>query len=418
MALVEKKSPTDGDQSPTQDGSAAPRSVSLLDRLEHWTWANYTFPMATGGLALLLSEQTQAFHFRGLQTIGKVVYVFDLAVFTAVTAALVYRFVKFPGTLRSSVTHPTEGLFLGTSTLSLASIIAGMARYGIPSCGPWLITTYRVLFWIYFAGTFIIAVGQYALLFTSPSLKIKDMTPAWDLPIFPFMLSGTIAAAGAGAQPPSQAVPMIVAGLMAQGLGMLVSMCMYASYVRRMIQWGFPSPNSRPAMFIAVGPPAFTGLALIGMANDFPTTQAYFGDPDITVQILRTLATITATFIWSLSLWFFCLSVIACLAVRKQMTFHLNWYAFVFPNVGFTIAVLSMGKMWQSPGVEWTGTAMSILLVALYLFVVANHIRAFIRKDIVYDGRDEDFYVDETVHGHTKPDRADGSDVEQQLKQA
>ncbi|KAJ7764662.1 voltage-dependent anion channel [Mycena olivaceomarginata] len=91
------------------------------------------------------------------------------------------------------------------------------------------------------------------------------MTPAWDLPIFPFMLCGTIAAAGAGLQPPAHAVPMILAALTAQGLGMLVSVLMYANYIHRMIQYGFPSPASRAGMFIAVGPPSFTALALIGL---------------------------------------------------------------------------------------------------------------------------------------------------------
>lgn len=199
----------------------------FLSRLEHFTWANYTFPMSTGGIALLLAEQTQGFVFPGLQTIGKVFYIFDLVVFTLVTISIIYRFVKFPGTLKASITHPTEALFLGTSTLSLASIIAGIARYGIPACGPWLITAYRVLFWIYFLITFTIAVGQYSLLFTSPLLRIQDMTPAWDLPIFPFMLSGTVAASGAAVQPPNEAMPMIIAGLTAQGLGMLVSIMMY-----------------------------------------------------------------------------------------------------------------------------------------------------------------------------------------------
>lgn len=202
----------------------------LLNRLEHWTWANYTFPMSTGGLSLLLSEKTQAFNFRGLQTIGKVVYIFDLVVFSLVTAAIIYRFSRFRGTLKASISHPTEGLFLGTSALSLATIISGIARYGIPECGPWLVVAYRALFWIYFAVTFMIAVGQYSLLFTSPALKIQDMTPAWDLPIFPFMLSGTIASVGASDQPPVHAVPMIVAGLTAQGLGMIVSLFMYACY--------------------------------------------------------------------------------------------------------------------------------------------------------------------------------------------
>lgn len=382
----------------------------LSNRLEHWTWANYTFPMSTGGITLLLSEDTQAFSFTGLQTIGKVVYIWDLVVFTTVTAAIIYRFTKFPGTLKASIKHPTEGLFLGTAALSLASIIASIARYGIPSCGPWLVVAYRVLFWTYFACTFLIAAGQYSLLFTLKELKIQDMSPAWDLPIFPFMLSGTIASTGASFQPPNHAVPMIVAGLTAQGLGMIVSILMYACYIHRMIQYGFPSPNSRPGMFIAVGPPAFTSLALIGMASAFPETYDYFGNPELTFQILKTLSTMTAVFIWSLSFWFFAIAVIACLAVRKQISFRLNWWAFVFPNVGFTIATLSIGKNFDSRGVEWVGTIMSILLVALYLFVLFQHIRAFVRKDIVYEGKDEDVYVDETEHRHYKSYQTPGAD--------
>ncbi|KAI1756308.1 voltage-dependent anion channel-domain-containing protein [Xylaria castorea] len=214
-----------------QSGSITPEvrekkaRFSWLGRLEHFTWANFTLPMATGGLALLLAEQTQGFTFPGLQTIGKFVYILDLVIFTLVASAITYRFIKFPGTLKQSIVHPTEGLFLGTSTLSLASIISGIARYGIPSCGEWLVVVYRILFWIYFATTFLIAVGQYALLFTSPRLKLADMTPAWDLPVFPFMLSGTIAATGAGLQPPDQAIPILVAGLGAQGFGLLVSIC-------------------------------------------------------------------------------------------------------------------------------------------------------------------------------------------------
>lgn len=385
----------------------------FLARLEHFTWANYTFPMSTGGLALLLAEQTQGIIFPGLQTIGKVVYIFDLVAFTLVTAAIIYRFVKFPGTLKASVTHPTEALFLGTSTLSLASIIAGIARYGIPSCGPWLVVVYRVLFWIYFLITFAIAVGQYSLLFTSPLLRIQDMTPAWDLPIFPFMLSGTVASSGAAFQPPNEAVPMIIGGLTAQGLGMCISIMMYASYVRRMIQWGFPSPNSRPGMFIAVGPPSFTSLAIIGLANDFPQYYNYFGADSVTIQILRVIATFASIFIWSLSLWFFCISVVANLAVRKQLTFHLNWYAYVFPNVGFTITIIALGKNLRSQGAMAVGSAMTLLLVAMWIFVFIHHVKAIINREILFEGKDEDVYVNEKKHAHVKPNKS-VSDIEKE----
>ncbi|KAI1499830.1 voltage-dependent anion channel-domain-containing protein [Biscogniauxia marginata] len=399
---VEQNTPIPKDGQTQEEEKSRLRRI--LARLEHFTWANFTFPMATGGLSLLLAEQTQGFTFRGLQTIGKVFYILALVIFVLVTAAITYRFAKFRGTLRSSIKHPTEGLFLGTSTLSVASLIAGLARYGFAACGPWLVTAYRVLFWTYYAVTFIIAVGQYALLFTSPLLRIQDMTPAWDLPIFPFMLSGTIAAAGAVAQPPGEALPMIIGGLTAQGLGMLVSMCMYASYVRRMIQYGFPSPNSRPGMFIAVGPPSFTSLAIMGLANDFPDHYDYFGPDALTIQVLRVMATMTSIFIWSLSLWFFCIAVVANLAVRRQMSFRLNWYAFIFPNVGFTITVIDIGKAFRSDGVKAVGSAMTVLLVLTWLFVVYHHARAVWNGDIVAVGKDEDVYVNEKNHRHVKQD--------------
>ncbi|KAI1425020.1 voltage-dependent anion channel [Xylaria sp. FL1777] len=380
---------------------------SWLARLKHFTWANFTLPMSTGGLALLLAEATQGFTFRGLQTIGKFFYVLDLVIFSLVVTAITYRFVKFPGTLKKSIVHPTEGLFLGTSTLSLASIISGIARYGIPSCGPWLIVVYRVLFWIYFAVTFIIAVAQYSLLFTSPKLKLSDMTPAWNLPVFGFMLVGTLASTGAGLQPPDQAVPMLVAGLGAQGFGLLVSVFFYACYVTRLIQYGFPAPNSRPGMFIAVGPPAFTSLAIIGMANDYPSYYNAFGPDQVTIQILRVLATAVCIFIWFLSLWFFCIAAVANLAVWREITFHLNWYTFIFPNVGFTIAVISVGKALKSPGVIGTGSAMTIILVGGWLVIVSTHIWAVWNGHILADGKDEDYYVNEKNHRHVKKDEDD-----------
>ncbi|KAI0538857.1 voltage-dependent anion channel [Xylaria digitata] len=383
------------------------RSASLA-RLKHFTWANFTLPMSTGGLALLLAEDAQGFKFRGLQAIGKFVYILDLVIFTLVASAITYRFVAFPGTLKKSIVHPTEGLFFGTSTLSLASIIAGIARYGIPSCGPWLVVVYRILFWVYFAFTFLIVVAQYSLLFTSPKLKLSDMTPVWDLPVFPYMLSGTIAATGAGLQPPDQAIPMLVAGLGAQGFGLLVSILIYACYVHRLIQYGFPAPNSRPGMFIAVGPPAFTSLAIIGMANDYPAYYDFFGPDDVTVQVLRILATTVCIFIWFLSLWFFCIAVVANLAVWREISFHLNWYSYIFPNVGFTITVISIGKTLNSRGVIAVGSAMTILLVIGWIVIVLNHIRAIWKGHILADGKDEDYYVNEKNHPHVK--RGDDSD--------
>lgn len=83
----------------------------LLGRLEHFTWANYTLSMSTGGISLLISESTQPNTFYGQETIGKVVYIIDLVFFTLITTALITRFIKYKGTFLASLAHPTEGLF-------------------------------------------------------------------------------------------------------------------------------------------------------------------------------------------------------------------------------------------------------------------------------------------------------------------
>jgi tellurite resistance protein TehA-like permease len=135
--------------------------------------------MATGGLALLLSPETQPHSFKGLEVIAKIIFIFDIVIFITISACLSYRFIRFPKLLKSSLVHPTESIFSPTCLLSLAGIISCIGRYGVPSCGYWLVGVYRVLFWIYFAVTFCSAVVHYAILFTSPRLKIQDMTPAW-----------------------------------------------------------------------------------------------------------------------------------------------------------------------------------------------------------------------------------------------
>lgn len=165
-------------------------------------------------------------------------------------------------------------------------------------------------------------------------------------------------------------------------------------------------------MFIAVGPPSFTSLALISMANDFPEHYQYFGMDDVTLQILRVLSTFVAVFIWSLSFWFFCITLVAISIGRREMSFHLNWWAFVFPNVGFTIATISIGKAFKSEGILWVGSVMTILLIIVYLCVLCMHVQAVLRKDILWEGKDEDVYISERKRKKEKLDAAQPPDGE------
>ena len=168
---------------------------------------------------------------------------------------------------------------------------------------------------------------EYHLLFTGKPLTLQSMTPAWILPVFPIMLSGTVASVISPSQPPHQAIPILIAGTTFQGLGILISICMYSNYIGRLMSNGLPDPETRPGMFISVGPPSFTGLAFIGMADAaisaFPHTFVLGTAAVPTAQVLKIVAVFLAIILWSLSLFFFCISLLATLNGIRKMNFHL-----------------------------------------------------------------------------------------------
>lgn len=277
------------------------KNISLRDRLKHFTWAWFTLTMSTGGFALLLSVQPHKFN--KLLTLGTIVYIFDITLFVILCLAIATRFIMDPSALRRSLTYPNESLFFGTFWLSLPTIIGGMWNYGGTHVGAWLPVVLRVLFWLYCASTICVAVCQYWYLFTAKQLTVQNMVPSWILPIFPVMLTGTLASLLADSQPDDQRMPIIVAGVTFQGLGMMVSLLMYAVLIARLMEYGLPDPNLRPGMFICVGPPAFTALALIGMSGSLPEGYGYFAEYPGAIVALKAMALFVAIFLWSLSFW-------------------------------------------------------------------------------------------------------------------
>lgn len=367
-----------------------PVRMKFRQRLRHFTWAWYTLTMSTGGIALLIGSQPNEFD--SLDDIGFAIYLLNLGLFGLVCTLMAARFILHGGFIQS-LAHDREGLFFPTFWLSIATMITGLDRYFGDDPDPAFSTTLEVLFWIYCACTFALAVLQYSYLFASVTYRLQTMMPSWVLPAFPIMLSGTIASVVADHQPARSAIRIITAGITFQGLGFCISFMMYSHYIGRLMESGLPNREHRPGMFICVGPPAFTALALIGMAQGLPTSFSVMGvvDPTHTIEIL---ALAVGVFLWGLSLWFFCIALIA--VIRSPPTaFHLSWWAMVFPNTGFTFATISLGSAFGSNAIGIVGSVMSICVICMWLFVLVCNARAVIRQDIMYPGEDED--VSETV---------------------
>lgn len=350
--------------------------------------------MATGGFALLISATPH--RFEGLTQIGMAVFALDLVLFFGITMTITARFLLHPGLLKKTLLHRRESVMFATFWLSIATIINNTQVYIAPHVGDWIVTALRAAFWTYTSCTFLVAIGLYYTLFTQRKEELLSMTPAWILPIFPIMLVGTVASSLAGFQLQVHSLPMLVAGLTCQGLGFFVALAFYALWLGRLMSVGLP--HGRPGMFIAVGPPSFTALALIGMANAaakvFPQG---FDISDITntllvIDVLRIVALLIAIFLWTLALWFFFVTAIAVIAgIPTGGGFHLSWWTFVFPNVGFTIGLINIGKALRSEPILWLTSVMTVALAGMWLFVAFYQIKAVLTKKIMWPGRDEDF---------------------------
>lgn len=145
-----------------------PTSLTIKERLEHFTFAWYASTMSTGGIAFVLSVIPNRFD--GLTGLGTTLFVFNLFLFTGVTATMCLRFYLYPHAFKLAFSNPHEGFFIATFWLSLATMITNTTAYGVPKSGPWIFVALRVAFWIYTVLATLHAVIYYHILFVVKKL--------------------------------------------------------------------------------------------------------------------------------------------------------------------------------------------------------------------------------------------------------
>lgn len=146
---------------------------------EHFTWSWFTAPQSTGGISALLSLCPKTF--RGLHTIGLIIFIFNLVL---LSTFLTFAFLRFASSkpspikafLRSLVTPP-ECYFFGSVFLACATVIICTERYAVGHTGDWVIVAIRVVFWIYAAMALMLVIGQFVAIFQHTPFKSIQFAP-------------------------------------------------------------------------------------------------------------------------------------------------------------------------------------------------------------------------------------------------
>ncbi|KAH4201686.1 hypothetical protein HBI26_191750 [Parastagonospora nodorum] len=345
--------------------------------------------MSTGGLSLALGETPHKF--RGLHTIGLIVFFLSIALFVLFTACMLTRVCLYPTHVGKALRHPAEAWFLGAFWLSISTLVGGTQVYGV-TYGPgysWLVSAVYVLYWMYACLSLLNALMQYFLLAAYSSVRPVPFSPALFLAGYSAMLTGTIASLVAASQPLQRAYLVVLSGVAFQGFGWLISSICLVGFAHMLLDKGLPAPSFRPALFIPVGSVAYTIVALIGLAEAVPA-YGYFAKHGGAREICRVLALVVGVFMWLFAFFLFAVALVANLLAARKMRFGLSWWAFIFPNVGFMLATNAMGRELESEAILWVASVLTILLVTMWLISAIACIRAVWTGQIVWPGKDED----------------------------
>jgi len=136
----------------------------------------------------------------------------------------------------------------------------------------------------------------------------------------------------------------------------------------------------------------YTSATLVSLGNQAPRVlpDNFLGNVSSipTGYLWKAFGLAAGMFVWLLGFWFFALTTVSILFGIRKMHFTLQWWAFVFPNAGLTLAALQIGNVMASDGIKGVTSGMTILLVIMWFFVAIMNIRAVWKRQILWPGTD------------------------------
>ncbi|KXT18037.1 hypothetical protein AC579_4572 [Pseudocercospora musae] len=373
--------------------------LHFKERIRHFTWTWFTMTMATGGVASTLYNVP--YRFPGLYGIGCFFFLFNICLFFFNVIMISLRFYHHPSTFKNSLLHPTESLFIPASIISIGTILLNVSQYGLDYADEsreWLLSTMNVLFWVYCGLAVIFSAGIYLILWSTQTFTVAQMTPVWIFPCYPLLVIGPHAATLAKhlIRRSVSALQIIVGGFVFQGIGFLLSLMIYASFIYRLMTQKLPQETLRPGMFVSVGPSGFTISGVVSMGDTLPSVvgKNFMGEGvgELAGQVSKIASVWFGLWLWGLAMWFFLVSAGAhwsCVRDRR-MTFAMTFYSYVFPNTALATATFAIAKALDSRVIRILGCAFTIILVCIWLWVFVMMIRAVKHKDVLWPQKQED----------------------------
>jgi len=334
------------------------------------SWPSVVMGTGIVPVALLFSEQV----FEGSRYLGIVFFLLSVLLFIVIFGMSLARLITAPEHFARDMRHPVLGSFV--STLLIAAMVLAIDFMQV---GPRLIDpslAHHVALVLFFAGTlgiYALGLASTAIMFDSAEVKMGHTTFGWFIPPVSQLIVPVagldLAVHYAGS---SLSATLFIVSIMSLGIGFLLFLFVAPNVYHRYLYHELPASKMAPTVMIGLAPTAILVIILVKLAAISALPASPWSNPAFpaTARLLVPAA-------WGFSAWWFVLASVLLARHFKAATsnFALSWWALSFPVGALAVATGALNKLYRLPVFTWITIALTLLLLAIWVFVALGTIR-------------------------------------------
>ncbi|WP_132033204.1 TDT family transporter [Aquabacter spiritensis] len=326
--------------------------------------------MGTGVLALALNQFPIEIPI--LHDIGRILWLFNIALFTLFAAMYAARWIFFFDEAKRIFHHPVVSMFFGTIPMGLATIINGFLAFGVPLWGATAISIAHALWWIDVAMAVACGLLIPFLMFTRQDHSLEKMTAVWLLPIVAAEVAAASGALLVPSLPPGEAYDVHIISYVLWAYSVPLAMSILVILLLRLILYKLPTRDMAASGWLALGPIGTGSLGLLLLGTNAPTIYAASGLPGVG-EVGFGIGVIGGAILWGYGAWWLMLAMLKTVRyLNEGMPFNIGWWAFTFPLGVYSLATLALARITHFWFFSAVGGALIVLLAVFWTIVMAR----------------------------------------------
>ncbi|KAK8048109.1 hypothetical protein PG996_016173 [Apiospora saccharicola] len=204
------------------------------------------------------------------------------------------------------------------------------------------------------------------------------MTAAWLLPVVSTIVAAATGAIVATVLDDQRAIWTVTISYILWGCGVPLAMCILVIYFQRLTMHSLPPREVIVSVFLPLGPLGQGAFAILQLGQDSLTLferNRYVPAAPAAGQVLYTAGVLVALVLWGFGLVWLFFALASILRATPRFPFNLGWWGFTFPLGVYSVATTTLAKVLPSLAFKGLGTALSLVVVALWLVVGLGTVR-------------------------------------------